>query len=329
MPELQYLKHIISQGESHNRVNLFNYIGNLTLIFRDAHLWKMDKLSLDIYNKEIRRINTKRYRKKHSLDCAIENELILKAQQGDIKARENVIISNLRFVIAIARIYQNRGLLLNDLIGEGNIGLIQAIEKYDTSSLLSFRTYARYYIVNCITTALRKYGSVVYRPSYFLANYTKVHNFIDGFQIKYGEKPSCQEIATALELEMESVENVYDDKQPDISIAELYEYLDNFDLYDNCVNFSTDTNLSTVTNMDIDEEMNDESLSIDINESLKILQTREREIVRMKLGIGCKEYSNDEIAYRFDLSKERIRQIYEKAVRKLKNRSKKLLYKYL
>lgn len=321
MTELQLLKHIISQGYGHNRVSLFNYIGNLTLTFRDSHLWKMDKLSLDIYYKEIRRINSKRYRKKYSLGCASENEMILKAQQGDIQAREYVIISNLRFVIAIARLYQNRGLLLNDLIGEGNIGLIKALEKYDTTSMLSFRTYARYYIVNCITTALRKYGTVVYRPSYFSANYTKVHNFIDGFQIENGEKPSCQDIAIALELEVESVENVYDDKQPDISLAELYEYLDDFDHYDNCVNSSTDSNLSSISNMDTDEEMNDESLSIDINESLKILQTREREIVRMKLGIGCKEYSNDEIANRFDLSKERIRQIYEKAIRKLRNRS--------
>lgn len=320
MIEPSHLKFIKSLVIERNHIKTAKYLNSLANDFENNHLWEVDQFSMDLYSKELRRIKKVKYKGQDYFDYSKENEVIAKAQQGDLKSRQEVILNHLRFVIHIAKKYQNRGLPLNDLINEGNIGLIVALEKYDGSRGFSFRTYAKYYIINSIQTALNKYGTLIHYPANVSNIYKKVHRYIDKYQLMNDYLPSCDIIAQELNLDEEVVESCYEVIPTDLSLDEMSEYLGDLDLYDGFINSSMDTALSTLTDFEIDEDLEYESMVYDIQELLSQLIDREREIIQMVLGIGRDEIPLDEIAKHYNLSKERIRQIYEKAIRRLKGR---------
>lgn len=294
------------------------FIECLSEIFRDSHFWEADELSLNLYLKEVRRIKPIKYKGSEYYDFTKENEVIARAQNGDMAARQTIIYNNLRYVIQIAKKYQNRGLLLNDLISEGNIGLIEAIDKFDTSRGFSFRSHARYYVIGNILSALNKYGTLVHYPLHYLSNYLKVQKYIDRYVIQNGCKPTTEEIAQDLKIEESVVENCINPMLSDISLDEMLEYFCNSDDFEDFVNSSTNYLISFSDSLDIDEDVREESLAIDIEEVLNLLVDNEKDILKRFYGIGQKEQSLDEIAELYHLSKERIRQIRDKSIRKLK-----------
>lgn len=329
MTEKEYLRSIISGINGQNRVRLSKFIDNLSLIINDTNLWQQDELSLNLYYKDVRHIKTTRYKGSNHFDYTEENKVIAKAQNGDSGARQEVINNNLRYVIGIAKKYQNRGLPLNDLIGEGNLGLIKAAEKYDTSSIFSFRTYARYYIVNSISDALNKYGTIVHYPSKVSEINKKIHRYVDRARLENGEIPTPKDISKYLNLEMEVVYSNYDAVYPDVRLDEISAYFNDLDFYDEFIDSIIDRPSSLINGFQVDEDMHEELLSIDIRSVLESLRPREKEILKMYFGIGCKKHLLDEIAYHFDLTKERIRQIKEVSIRRLVNKRPDKLRKYL
>lgn len=301
----------------------------LSELFSDSHLWEADELSLQLYFKDVRRIKPVKYRGSEYYDFTKENEVIAKAQNGGQSARQTIIHNHLRYVIQIAKKYQNKGLLLNDIISEGNIGLIEAIDKFDTTRGFSFRTHARYYIVNKIRLALNKYGGLIHYPLNYMANYLKVQKCVEKFLIQNDYLPASEEVSQELKFEVNVVDDCIDPLLFDISLDEVSEYLDNLDVYDNFVNSSSDLALLLTDSLNIDEDLKAESMSIDISDALDLLLDNEKTILKMAFGFEGKEYSINEIAEVFHLSGERIRQLRDRAIRKLKYSAAKDLRCYL
>lgn len=329
--ESEYLRTLTSNCCNPNRLGLICYMDNLAYSLKEDSLWQVDELSLTIYKKELNRIKPFRRKRKEFLDYDKEDEMIAKAQLGDEKARHEVIKNNLGYVMGIARRYQNHGLPLNDLIEEGNVGLIYAINKYDNSRGWSFRTYARSYIVGYILSALTKYGTLIHYSGCILQAYFKVNKYVNRFKLEKGHAPSDEDIAKYLNIDLDSIELVHAIHaihMDAVSLDGIREYISDKDLYDEYINSSINALSSDLNSYEIDEEMYEESLSYNINECLELLHDREREIIKLRLGIGCSEHGLGEIAEQYNLTRERTRQIYEKAIRRLKAK-REILVKYL
>lgn len=271
-----------------------------------------ESASLDKYLQEIGR--------EELISVAEEVELAQRIKQGDHAALEKLTRANLRFVVSVAKQYQNQGLSLPDLINEGNLGLIRAAQKFDETRGFKFISYAVWWIRQSILQALAEQSRIVRLPLNQVGSFNKINKELSKFEQENERRPSAEELADRLGLPVDKVNDTLKQSGRHISVdAPLTEGEDN-SLLDVLPN--DDSPLA-------DSTLNRESLSKEVDRALGQLYEREREIIRMFFGIGCREMTLEEIGDKFGLTRERVRQIKEKAIRRLKGKKSKLLKGYL
>ncbi|MBR6055201.1 MAG: sigma-70 family RNA polymerase sigma factor [Bacteroidales bacterium] len=250
-----------------------------------------------------------------------EVELAQRIRKGDKDALEKLTRANLRFVVSVAKQYQNQGLSLPDLINEGNLGLIKAAEKFDETRGFKFISYAVWWIRQSILQALAEQSRIVRLPLNQVGSLNKINKALGKFEQEFERQPSNDELAEMIDIPREKISDTLRVSGRHVSVdAPFVEGEDNslLDVLPNDDSPSADKGLVN------------ESLNIEIERALSTLTDREREIVKSFFGIGCQEMTLEEIGERFGLTRERVRQIKEKAIRRLKLPSRsKLLKGYL
>ena len=241
--------------------------------------------------------------------------------QGNSAARAKLINSNLRFVVTIAKGYQGRGMPLADLINEGNIGLINAADRFDAGRGYHFISYAIWWIRQSILQALAEQSRIVRLPLNQVGSLNKINKAFSKFEQENERIPSTEELADVLEIAKEKIADTLRVSGRHVSVdAPFIEGEDN-SLLDVLVN-----NDSPVA----DRALINESLVREIERALATLTERERDIIKLFFGIGVQEMTLEEIGEKFGLTRERVRQIKEKAIRRLRHTSRsKLLKSYL
>lgn len=272
-----------------------------------------ESASLDKYLQEIG--------KEELISVEEEVELAQLIKKGDRDALEKLTRANLRFVVSVAKQYQNQGLSLPDLINEGNLGLIKAAEKFDETRGFKFISYAVWWIRQSILQALAEQSRIVRLPLNQVGSLNKINKAFSKFEQEYERKPSPEELAESLELPREKVTDTLKVSGRHISMdAPFIEGEDN-------------SLLDVLPNNDspkADKTLLSESLIKEIERSLATLTERERDIIKLFFGIEIQEMTLEEIGERFGLTRERVRQIKEKAIRRLRHTSRsKLLKTYL
>jgi RNA polymerase primary sigma factor len=272
-----------------------------------------ESASLDKYLQEIGR--------EELISVEEEVELAQRIKKGDQTALEKLTRANLRFVVSVAKQYQNQGLSLPDLINEGNLGLIKAAEKFDETRGFKFISYAVWWIRQSILQALAEQSRIVRLPLNQVGSLNKINKAYSKFEQENERRPSHEELAEQLELPADKVADTLRVSGRHISVdAPFVEGEDN-SLLDVLVNSDSPN---------ADRMLINESLSREIERSLATLTERESDIVKLFFGIGCQEMTLEEIGERFGLTRERVRQIKEKAIRRLRHTSRsKLLKTYL
>ena len=272
-----------------------------------------ESASLDKYLQEIG--------KEELITVEEEVELAQRIKKGDQAALEKLTRANLRFVVSVAKQYQNQGLSLPDLINEGNLGLIKAAEKFDATRGFKFISYAVWWIRQSILQALAEQSRIVRLPLNQVGSLNKINKAFSKFEQEHERKPSPEELAESLELPAEKVADTLRVSGRHISVdAPFVEGEDN-SLLDVLINNDSPN---------ADRALMMESLAKEIERALATLTERESDIIRMFFGIGCQEMTLEEIGERFGLTRERVRQIKEKAIRRLRHTSRsKLLKTYL
>ncbi len=249
-----------------------------------------------------------------------EVEIARRIRNGDLKARNKLIEANLRFVVSVAKQYQNQGLSLPDLINEGNLGLIRAAEKFDETRGFKFISYAVWWIRQSILQALAEQSRIVRLPLNQVGSLNRITKELAKFEQEHERRPSMEELAECLDIPVEKISEVLKVSGRQVSVDAPFVEGEENALIDILPNETTPST---------DEGLNQESLSQEVNRALLQLIDREREIVKLFFGIGCKEMTLEEIGAKFDLTRERVRQIKEKAIRKLKGQKSQLLKSYL
>jgi RNA polymerase primary sigma factor len=254
-----------------------------------------------------------------------QEEVILaqKIRNGDRLALDKLTRANLRFVVSVAKQYQNQGLSLPDLINEGNLGLIKAAQRFDETKGFKFISYAVWWIRQSILQSIAEQSRLVRLPLNQIGAINKVKKALSKLEQQYQREPSPDEISEAVELSRDQVNDVLRVGNRPVSMDAPF---DNNEDNNTLLDVISDTELPTADSLLIDE-----SLSEDINRSLNTLSKREAEIIKMFFGIGTKHsMSLDEIGMQLSLTRERVRQIKETALRRLKHNSRnKLLKSYL
>lgn len=250
-----------------------------------------------------------------------EVELAQRIRKGDRKALEKLTKANLRFVVSVAKQYQNQGLSLPDLINEGNLGLIKAAEKFDETRGFKFISYAVWWIRQSILQAIAEQSRIVRLPLNQVSSVNKINRILNKFEQENERRPSVDEIADKVELPEDKIIDAMKVNGRHISVdAPFVEGEDN-SLLDIMVN--DDAPLA-------DRSLVMESLRDEITRALSMLNDRERNIIECFFGIGQPEMTLEEIGERFGLTRERVRQIKEKAIRRLRHNTKnKMLKTYL
>ncbi len=272
-----------------------------------------ESASLDKYLQEIG--------KEDLITVEEEVELAQRIRKGDQKALEKLTRANLRFVVSVAKQYQNQGLSLPDLINEGNLGLIKAAEKFDETRGFKFISYAVWWIRQSILQALAEQSRIVRLPLNQVGSLNKINKAFSRFEQENERRPSPEELADSLDLPAEKVADTLIVSGRHISVdAPFVEGEDN-SLLDVLVNDDSPIADRTLIN---------ESLSTEVERALSTLTERERDIIKLFFGINCQEMTLEEIGEKFGLTRERVRQIKEKAIRRLRHSSRsKLLKTYL
>ena len=250
-----------------------------------------------------------------------EVELAQRIRQGDQVALEKLTRANLRFVVSVAKQYQNQGLSLPDLINEGNLGLIKAAEKFDETRGFKFISYAVWWIRQSILQALAEQSRIVRLPLNQVGSLNKINKALGRSEQENERQPSTQELADMIDIPKDKIDDTLRVSGRHVSMDAPF-----VDGEDNSL-------LDVLPNDDspmADRGLNKESLSTEVERALQVLTPREREIIKCFFGIGCQEMTLEEIGENLDLTRERVRQIKEKAIRKLKKPSaSKLLVTYL
>lgn len=300
----------------YNRIDYIGVIDLIQNILDDELTFEVDELSYKLYIKDIR----KYIRKYNISNYNEENLLMTQVLNVDGPAIEQLFLSNLRLVIYVAKKFQNRGLVLNDLISEGNIGLLKSIQKIDSNRGFRFATYAIWDIKAAIRNAIAKNGKIVHYPSRIIGYSYKIQKFISIFKLQNERQPSEDEISQAIGETGDTIDEALTYINSTISIDFYQDYFDDFNQ-----GFCDLTGLYEEPNSDLYEE----SLIIDIEDSIDKLNDREKQILKKFFGIGCEEEKIEEIAKEMNLTRERVRQIKEKAIRKLKGSLSNNLKQYL
>lgn len=270
--------------------------------------------SLDKYLQEIGRVEL--------ITADEEVELAQRIREGDEKALEKLTKSNLRFVVSVAKQYQNQGLTLPDLINEGNLGLIKAAKRFDETRGFKFISYAVWWIRQSILQALAEQSRIVRLPLNKIGSINKINKVYALLEQENERPPSAEEIAKELDMTVNDVKESLKNSGRHLSMdAPLVEGEDS-NLYDV---------LRSGESPNPDRELILESLRTEIERSLETLTPREADVVRLYFGLGGQHpMTLEEIGETFDLTRERVRQIKEKAIRRLKHTSRsKILKTYL
>ena len=250
-----------------------------------------------------------------------EVELAQRIRKGDRKALERLTKANLRFVVSVAKQYQNQGLSLPDLINEGNLGLIKAAEKFDETRGFKFVSYAVWWIRQSILQAIAEQSRIVRLPLNQVGSVNKINRVLNRFEQEHERRPSIDEIADKVDLPQEKIEDAMKVNNRHVSVDAPFVDGEDNSLLDIMVN--DDAPMA-------DRALVLESLREEINRALQTLNERERNIIEAFFGINQPEMTLEEIGEKFNLTRERVRQIKEKAIRRLRHNTKnKLLKSYL
>ena len=270
-----------------------------------------ESASLDKYLQEIGREDL--------ITVEEEVELAQRIRSGDRLALEKLTRANLRFVVSVAKQYQNQGLSLPDLINEGNLGLIKAAEKFDETRGFKFISYAVWWIRQSILQALAEQSRIVRLPLNQVGSLNKINKAFSKFEQENERRPSPEELAEVLDIPVEKIADTMKVSGRHISVdAPFVEGEDN-SLLDVMINDDSPN---------ADRVLINESLSKEIERVLAFtLSDRERDIIKKFFGIGVTEMTLEEIGDEFGLTRERVRQIKEKAIRKLRPNAKSKLLK--
>ena len=271
-----------------------------------------ESVSLDKYLLEISR--------EERVSPEEEVELAQRIRKGDHDALEKLVCANLRFVVTVAKQYQNQGLCLADLINEGNIGLIKAASKFDETRGFKFISYAVWWIRQSILQALAEQSYLVHKPMNQVGLVNNISKAIALFEQGNERRPSAHELEEMLDVSAEKIDEALLTSGHSVSMDAPF-----VDGEDNSL-------LDVIPNDDspmADNGLMAESLSKDLDRALATLTDRERDIVRMFFGIGCREMTLEEIADKFGLTRERVRQIKERAIRRLRHSGIKSIKEYI
>jgi len=261
--------------------------------------------------------------KEELITAEMEVELAKRIKQGDQWALEKLTRANLRFVVSVAKQYQNQGLTLPDLINEGNLGLIKAAQKFDETRGFKFISYAVWWIRQSILQALAEQARIVRLPLNQVGSLNKINKAFSKLEQEYERPPSAEELAEILEVPEDKVKESMKVAGRHVSMdAPLSSSEDGGTLMDVMANNDSPN---------ADKHLLAESLQKEIERSLSTLTDKEKEIIRLFFGIGMNHgLTLEEIGTKFNLTRERVRQIKEKAIRRLKHTSRsKILKTYL
>ncbi len=248
-----------------------------------------------------------------------EVALAKRIKQGDQRALDKLCKANLRFVVSVAKQYQNQGLSLPDLINEGNLGLIKAAKRFDETRGFKFISYAVWWIRQSILQALAEQSRIVRLPLNQVGSLNKIKKEASKLEQQYERPPSADEIASSMELPEDKVDST-------MKISTKYVSMDAPLTHDEDSSF-----LDVFVSEDsphTDDDLMRESLTREIQRSLSTLNEKERDVINLYYGIGRNHgMTLEEIGAKFDLTRERVRQIKEKAIRRLKQNSRSRLLK--
>lgn len=250
-----------------------------------------------------------------------EVELAQRIRKGDKRALEKLTKANLRFVVSVAKQYQNQGLSLPDLINEGNVGLIKAAEKFDETRGFKFISYAVWWIRQSILQAIAEQSRLVRLPLNQVGSVNKITRELNKFEQEHERKPSVDEIAERVDLPEDKIADAMKANSRHVSMdAPIADGEDS-----SMIDFLSGDSSNT------DRELAIESLKAEVSRILKLLTDKEQKVLRAFFGIdGSPEMTLDEIGEKYNLTRERVRQIKEKALRRLRHNTKnKLLKSYL
>ncbi len=267
-----------------------------------------ESVSLDKYLSEISKLDL--------LTPEEEAELASRIRDGDEDALEKLTKANLRFVVSVAKQYQNQGLSLSDLINEGNVGLIKAAKRFDETKGFKFISYAVWWIRQSILQAIVEYSRIVRLPVNKVTTYNKVQQAYSSFVQEFERAPSNEELAELLNMTPKQVSDI-------LSIGNKHISFDapvsNDDSDATLIDFYIQSDYEQT-----DRKLIEESLSEDVDLNLSVLSSREKAILKAYYGLGeYQEMNLEEIGDMFDLTRERVRQIKERAIRKLRKSYKR------
>ena len=272
-----------------------------------------DGESLDKYLQEIS--------KEELLTVEEEVELAARVKKGDQKALETLTRANLRFVVSVAKQYQNQGLSLPDLINEGNLGLIKAAERFDETRGCKFISYAVWWIRQSILQAIAEQSRIVRLPLNQVSSVNKISQVLSRFEQENERRPSVDEISEQVDLPLEKIDEALSINGKHVSVDAPFADGEDNSLLDVLVNDNSPS---------ADKQLVLESLRQEIQKALSCLNERERMIIEAYYGIEQPEMTLEEIGTRYGLTRERVRQIKEKAIRRLRNNTQnKMLKSYL
>jgi RNA polymerase primary sigma factor len=261
--------------------------------------------SLDKYLQEIGKVDL--------ISAEMEVDLAVRIRQGDQAALEKLTKANLRFVVSVAKQYQNHGLTLGDLINEGNVGLIKAAMRFDETRGFKFISYAVWWIRQAILQALAEQSRIVRLPLNRVGSLNKVLKTFSVLEQKFEREPSADELAEFMNVTLEDVETSMRTAGRHISVDAPF------------VNGEDNTLLDVLENRDDetpDSELMIDSLRLEVSRALSTLTVREAEVISCYFGLNGSRSMTLEIGFRFKLTRERVRQIKEKATRRLRHTSR-------
>ncbi|MCK4772396.1 MAG: RNA polymerase sigma factor RpoD/SigA [Candidatus Latescibacteria bacterium] len=262
--------------------------------------------SLDKYLQEIGEVSL--------IDAAEEVRLAKLVKQDDQDALNKLVQANLRFVVSVAKQYQNQGLSLGDLINEGNLGLIKAAKRFDETKGFKFISYAVWWIRQAILQALAEQSRIVRLPLNRVGALHKIGKVSSDLEQNYGREPSAEEIADQLDMSSSEVTDTLKISSRHLSLDAPFQEGEDNRLLDV---------LEDEVQAPPDEDLFDEALQKEVVKALHTLTDREAEVIRLYFGIGReKPMTLEQIGTRFGLTRERVRQIKEKAIRRLRHSSR-------
>jgi len=275
-------------------------------VAKQSRRYRDEDRSLDLYLREIGSTPL--------ITAQEEVKLARRIKQGDMRALEKLTKANLRFVVSVAKNYQNQGLSLADLINEGNIGLIKAAKRFDETRGFKFISYAVWWIRQAILQALAEQSRIVRLPLNRVGTLHKIGKVSSSLEQTYGRNPSPDEIAKELELSESEVSDTLKISNSHLSLDQPFSVSEDNSLIDI---------LEDEFQPGPDEALLDSSLRVEIEKALDTLTPREAEVINLYFGLNSeKALTLEEIGARFNLTRERVRQIKEKAIRRLRHASR-------